>query len=126
MSAGHAENEGDSGVGFTEDFAEDANSGVEQGDFSDELAGRKRFLFPETDLRPNQEEETLECRLVELGRVAREQVGNVLDTAENECFVFKDNGPGDIGFFAPELAVDEIGDASEEQSCRGERDDDIA
>ena len=66
MSAGHAENEGNSGVGFAEDFAEDADAGVEQGDFSDELAGRKRFLFPETDLCPDQEEEAFKRGFVEL------------------------------------------------------------
>ena len=90
------------------------------------MAGRKRFLFPETDLCPDQEEEAFKRGFVELRGVAREQVGNVLDTAEDERFVFKDDGPGDIGFFAPELAVDEVGDAAEEQACGGECDDDVA
>lgn len=102
------ENEG--GVGFAEDFAERASDCVADEAFACELSfGEGRAFGPEAELNVDEEEEAFECGFVELGGVSwRDEVGGEVWGGG----VGEDDGPGDVGDFAPEFAVDEVGDAA--------------
>src|SRR6516165_9192304 len=103
-------------IGLAEELDDDAGAAVTDEEDAAErawpLANPRRAL---EDVDDEEEEGALEPGLIELARMAR------LRPAGRE-----DHGPGHVADAAPELAVDEIGDAAEEEADRYGADDDVA
>ena len=66
------------------------------------------------DEQQQEQQDALAKRFIELARMARHRAA-----------IWKDHRPGNIGRAAVKLAVDEIGDAAEEQADRDRLDDDV-
>src|SRR5690606_27579933 len=77
---------------------------------------------PEQELHEAEQQGAFECGGIELHGVARrDEFGREAGGAFGE-----DHGPAHLADLAPEFAVDEVGDASEEQAGGGGADDEIA
>ena len=110
-----APQEAELGIGLAEEFAGAARDRVEAGEAADDQARPLQGARADQQRQHRQQHQPLERRLVELARMPRQR------TAAG-----KHHGPGHVGRAAPQFAVDEIGDAAEEQADRPDRAGNVA
>ena len=103
------------GVRLAEEFADDAGDAIAERESAGDEAGPLERAGAHQQRQHDEQHDAFERRLIELARMARQRAA-----------AGKHHGPGHVGRPAPQFAVDEIGDAAEEQPDRGDRRRDVA
>src|SRR5258708_32904760 len=94
-------------IGFAEEFAERPHYRIERRKGAEDQAGTPERAGPHHEAENGQQYESLEARLIELARVARDRAG-----------ARKDHRPGYVRKPAPQLAIDEVREAAEQDPDR--------
>ena len=105
------------GVGLAEGFERDAGEGVADEEEAEDAAGAGEGAGADGEREEEEEGEALEAGLVELRGVAGAGEGPA-GRAGLRGLAGEDDGPGGGGGAAPELGVDEVGEAAEEEADR--------
>lgn len=110
-AAAEAEDGAYAGIGFAENLGDDAHEGVADEELAGEAArvGAEAGGAPKAPLGISEKDGTFEGGGVKLGGVAG---GDEVEGGARALAGGEDDGPGDGGDFAPEFAVDEVGEAA--------------
>src|SRR6266481_3354525 len=97
-------------IGFAEEFTERPHYCIERRKGAEDQTGTPERAGPHHEAEHGQQYESLKARLIELARMARDRAG-----------ARKDHRPGYVGKPAPQLAIDEVGEAAEQDPDRRNR-----
>src|SRR6266478_4069748 len=97
-------------IRFAEEFTERPHYCIERRKGAEDQTGTPERAGPHHEAENDQQHEPLEARLIELARMARDRAG-----------ARKDHRPGYVGKPAPQLAIDEVGEAAEQDPDRRNR-----
>src|SRR5262249_34752047 len=86
------------------ELTEQAGRAIANREYADDRTGTLERAGAQEQRQHDQQHQTLECRLIELARMARQSAG----APEN-------NPPWDVGHPTPQLGIDEVGKPPEEQ-----------